>query len=131
MAGRMVLLGATGYTGQLTANAFATRGAKPVLAGRSAARLAPLAEQLGGLETAIVDVCDPAAVRALLESGDVLVTTVGPFNTLGEPAVRAAVDAGAVYLDTTGEPTFIRRVFTEFGLAHPRATSRSLCVVPQ
>lgn len=120
MAGRIVLLGATGYTGRLTASALAERGAKPVLAGRSAARLAPLAERLGGLETVTVDVGDPAALRAgaLVEAGDVLVTTVGPFLELGEPAVRAAAEAGAVYLDSTGEPPFIRRVFTEFG---PRA----------
>jgi short subunit dehydrogenase-like uncharacterized protein len=115
MAGRVVLLGATGYTGRLTAQALADRGAKPVLAGRDPARLAPLAERLGGLETARVDVNDAAAVRALVEPDDVLVTTVGPFIRLGEPAVRAAVQAGATYLDSTGEPPFIRRVFTEFG----------------
>jgi len=37
---------------------------------------------------------------------------------VGRPAVAAAVDAGAVYLDSSGEPPFIREVFEEFG---PRA----------
>ncbi|NYJ05672.1 saccharopine dehydrogenase family protein [Petropleomorpha daqingensis] len=122
MTSRIVLLGATGYTGRLTAEALVARGARPVLAGRSPDKLAALAEKLGGLETARADVSDPAAVRALLEPGDVLVTTVGPFLQLGEPALAAAVDAGAIYLDSTGEPPFVRRVFEEFGPRADRAT---------
>jgi len=122
MTSRIVLLGATGYTGALTAEALVARGARPVLAGRSPDKLTVLAEKLGGLETARADVSDPAVVRALLEPGDVLVTTVGPFLQLGEPALAAAVDAGAVYLDSTGEPPFVRRVFEEFGPRADRAT---------
>lgn len=122
MAARIVLLGCTGHTGGLTAAALAARGARPVLAGRDAGRLASLAGQLGRsagpLETATADVTDPASVRALVGRGDVLVTTVGPFLRRGAAAVAAAADAGAVYLDSTGEPPFLRRVFAEFG---PRA----------
>ena len=118
MAGRIVLYGATGYTGELTARALADRGAKPVLAGRTAAKVERLATEIGGLETATADVADPASVRALVEQGDVLITTVGPFARHGAPAVDAAIDAGATYLDSTGEPAFIRRVFEQWG---PRA----------
>jgi short subunit dehydrogenase-like uncharacterized protein len=118
MAGRIVLFGATGYTGGLVAEALVERGAKPVLAARSADRLETLAERLGGLETRTADVSDPSSVRALVERGDVLVSTVGPFARWGQPALDAAVDAGALYLDSTGEPSFIRRVFEEYG---PRA----------
>src|SRR3954468_20865906 len=122
MTSRIVLLGATGYTGALTAQAMVARGARPVLAGRSPDKLAALAEQLGGLETARADVTDPAALGRLWEPGDVLFTTVGPFLQLGEPALAAAVEAGAVYLDSTGEPPFVRRVFEEFGPRAGRAT---------
>jgi short subunit dehydrogenase-like uncharacterized protein len=115
MTARIVLFGATGYTGRRTAEEMVERGLRPVLAGRSAGRLAPLAERLGGLETATADVTDTASVRDLVGEGDVLVSTVGPFVELGETAVTAAVDAGATYLDSTGEPPFIRRVFEEFG----------------
>jgi len=131
MAARIVLLGATGHTGGRTAEALAARGARPVLAGRDPARLEPLAARLGGdagpLETATADVTDAAAVRALVGRGDVLVTTVGPFLQLGEPAVAAATDAGAVYLDSTGEPPFLRRVFEEFG---PRAERSGAALLP-
>ncbi len=115
MTARIVLFGATGYTGRRTAEEMVERGLRPVLAGRSAGKLAPLAERLGGLETATADVTDVASVRDLVCDGDVLVSTVGPFVELGEAALSAAVAAGATYLDSTGEPPFIRRVFEEFG----------------
>ncbi|MHA6796497.1 saccharopine dehydrogenase NADP-binding domain-containing protein [Pseudonocardia bannensis] len=121
MTGKIVLFGATGYTGGRTAEAMAARGLRPVLAGRDPARLARLAERLGGFDTARADVTDAASVRALVERGDVLVTTVGPFAQLGGAALAAAVDAGAIYLDSTGEPPFVREVFELQGPAAERS----------
>ncbi len=118
MPGRIVLFGATGYTGELTARALAGRGARPVLAARSEAKVSALADELGGLDWAIADVERPQTVRALVDPGDVLVTTVGPFARWGGPALEAAIGAGANYLDSTGETQFIRDVFESFG---PRA----------
>jgi len=121
MAGAIVLFGATGYTGRLVARSLAAAGARPVLAGRDQGRLAALAAELGGLPTAVADADRPERVRGLLGEGDVLVTTVGPFIRRGGAAVRAAVEAGAAYLDAAGEPPFIRRVFEEHG---PAASGR-------
>lgn len=116
--GRIVLFGATGYTGRLTARALVERGAEPRLAARSRTSLDTLSAELGGgLETAVADVEQPGTVRALLEPGDVLLSTVGPFAKWGDPAVQAAIEARAPYLDSTGEPAFIRRVFERFGPA--------------
>ena len=82
MPGRIVLFGATGYTGRLTAEALVARGARPVLAARSEARLRELAADLGAadLEQRTADVQGPDTVAALVERGDVLVSTVGPFT---------------------------------------------------
>ena len=56
------------------------------------------------------------SVFELVEEGDVLVSTVGPFTKWGEPAVRAAITGhAAAYIDSTGEPAFIRRVFQNHG----------------
>lgn len=115
MAERIVVFGATGYTGDLTARALVDRGARPVLAARNEARVRALADELGGLEWAIADVDRPDSVRALVQRGDVLVSTVGPFARWGEPAVQAAIAAGAHYLDSTGEGSFIRDVFERYG----------------
>jgi short subunit dehydrogenase-like uncharacterized protein len=115
MAERIVVFGATGYTGDLVSRALVQRGTRPVLAARNEARVRALAEELGGLEWAIADVDRPDTVRALVERGDVLVSTVGPFTRWGQPAVQAAVSAGAHYLDSTGEGAFIREVFERHG----------------
>jgi short subunit dehydrogenase-like uncharacterized protein len=117
MPGRIVLFGATGYTGRLVAERLAGAGERPVLAGRSEERLRALAEQLGGLEWATADVMRQNSVFALVSEGDVLLSTVGPFAKWGEPAVRAAIAAKATYVDSTGEPQFIRRVFEQHGPA--------------
>ncbi len=119
MSGQIVVFGATGYTGRLTAEALVRRGQKPVLAARNATRLNQLVGELGGgLETRVADVSRPETVHALAEKGDVMVATVGPFVKWGDPAAEAAVKSGAHYLDSTGEPPFVRKVF-EYG--GPRA----------
>ncbi|HEY0814147.1 MAG TPA: NAD(P)H-binding protein [Pseudonocardia sp.] len=115
MSARIVLFGASGYTGGRTAEAMVARGLRPVLVGRDPERLAALGLRLGGLESAYADVADRTSLIELIRADDVLVSTVGPFRKLGWPAVRTAVDAGAVYLDSTGESPFIRSVHEWFG----------------
>jgi short subunit dehydrogenase-like uncharacterized protein len=126
VAGRIVLFGATGYTGRLTAEALVARGARPLLAARNVERLRELGDELGGLEIAVADVSRPQTVRDLVEPGDVLIATVGPFARWGDPAAEAAIEGGAHYLDSTGEPAFIRRVFEDFG---PRAETADIGMV--
>jgi short subunit dehydrogenase-like uncharacterized protein len=124
MPGRIVLYGATGYIGGLAARAMVAAGARPVLAGRDRGRLDALAARLsqagGGieLETAVAGIDSPEPLRRLLKAGDMRVSTAGPVMKVGRPALAAAVDAGAVYLASSGEPPFIRQVFENFG---PRA----------
>jgi short subunit dehydrogenase-like uncharacterized protein len=77
---RIVVFGATGYTGRLTVEALLRRGKTPVLAARSAGRLEALARQVGGgLDVAVADVTRPDSVHDLVQQGDVLVSAVGPF----------------------------------------------------
>jgi short subunit dehydrogenase-like uncharacterized protein len=115
VAGRIALFGATGYTGRLTAEALVARGERPLLAGRNEQRVRAVAEELGGLDWAAADVGEPESVRALVDRGDVLISTVGPFVRFGETAVQAAIARGAHYLDSTGEPSFVRAVFERYG----------------
>jgi short subunit dehydrogenase-like uncharacterized protein len=126
MAPRIVLFGATGYTGRLVADGMVERGLRPVLAARGRERLEAMAAELGGLDTAVADVADPTSVRALVERGDVLVTTVGPFSRWGAAAAAAASSAGAHYIDSTGEPAFIRAVFERYGAAAEQSGSGML-----
>jgi short subunit dehydrogenase-like uncharacterized protein len=130
--GRIVLYGATGYIGRRTARAMVASGARPLLAARDQVRLNALAEELssaaGGaaVQTAVAGTGGPGPIRELIGPGDVLVSTAGPFLKVGRPVVEAGVDAGAVYLDSAGEPPFIRQVFEEFG---PRAERTGACLL--
>jgi short subunit dehydrogenase-like uncharacterized protein len=123
----VVLFGATGFTGRLTAAALVRRGVPVVLAGRSAARLAEVADEVGATHTAVADADDRRALADLLHEGDVLVSTVGPFLRHGRVPVTTALDTGATYLDSTGEPPFVRWVFEQLG---PRAAKAGVALVP-
>lgn len=108
--GRAVLVGATGYTGRLVARELASADVPFVLAARSPGALEEVAREVGGASTRTVDVTEPGTLATALGPGDVVLNTVGPFVDLGEPVVQASVEAGAHYLDTTGEQVFMKRI---------------------
>lgn len=102
----LAILGATGYTGRLCAAEAVERGLDVILAARNPDKLGLLAQALGGPRTAVVDVNDGTALRALADNADVLLTTVGPYLRFGQPALHAAIDGGCHYIDVTGEVGF-------------------------
>jgi short subunit dehydrogenase-like uncharacterized protein len=104
----VAVFGASGYTGRLVAQELRRHGVPLLLAGRDGAKLAALAEQLGGAETVVARVGDQASLDALAHRARVLINCVGPFVDLGEPVVRAAIAAGTHYVDTTGEQPFLQ-----------------------
>jgi short subunit dehydrogenase-like uncharacterized protein len=100
------LLGATGYTGRLTATEFALREIPVRLGGRSEERLSRV-DAAEGAERVVVDTTDRASLDRYLAGLDLVISTVGPFELLGRPVVDAAVAAGVHYIDSTGEPDFM------------------------
>ncbi len=125
MSKKIVVFGATGYSGGLVVEALLRHGASPVLAGTSRKRLPELADRLGGLEYRFADVGVPETVRALVDAGDVLITTVGPFEQLGHTAAQAAADAGAHYIDSTGETGFVDDIRSRYD-ARARETGATM-----
>lgn len=109
----IVLFGATGFVGILTAEylaAQAPEGLRWAIAGRSKEKLERLRERLpGGTEVGLLeaDVSDPASLRRLAEHARVVATTVGPYVKYGEDLVAACAETGADYLDLCGEPEFV------------------------
>ena len=117
----VVLLGATGFTGALTAAYLAEHAPSDLrwaLAGRNRtkleevrARLAADDPALGELPLVLADSSDPASLKELAESTRVVITTVGPYLLHGEPLVAACAAAGTDYVDLTGEPEFVDRMY--------------------
>ncbi|MFI6461069.1 saccharopine dehydrogenase family protein [Streptomyces sp. NPDC050528] len=109
----IVLFGATGFVGVLTAEylaAHAPEGLRWAIAGRDELKLKRLRERLpSGTSVGVLraDVSDPASLRELAEHARVVATTVGPYVTYGEDLVAACAEAGTDYLDLSGEPEFV------------------------
>ena len=108
----VVVFGATGFTGALTAEYLAGNadaGTRWAIAGRSRQKLEDLRARLGEGEVGILeaDIGDEDSMRRLAESTKVLITTVGPYINYGEAVVAACAAAGTDYVDLTGEPEFV------------------------
>ncbi|WP_369227096.1 trans-acting enoyl reductase family protein [Streptomyces sp. R39] len=109
----LVLFGATGFVGELTAEylaAHAPKGLRWAVAARDGRRLEALRERLpGGAGVGLLraDAAEPATVRALAEHARVVASAVGPYLRHGESLVAACADTGADYLDLCGEPEFV------------------------
>lgn len=138
--GPIALYGATGYTGRLVAAELARSGGRFILAGRNRGKLEQLAADLhrdyGGengpargsvprFQAVATD--DARGLRELFEGCGAVISCAGPFTLHGEPVLAAALDAGAHYLDTTGEQPFMLTAFETYG---GRAAEAGLVVLP-
>ncbi|MET7637805.1 saccharopine dehydrogenase NADP-binding domain-containing protein [Streptomyces sp. NPDC005438] len=131
----IVLFGATGFVGELTARYLvqhAPRDCRFAFAGRDLAkleklreRLAPTAGDRGEIPLVRADVGEPATLRDLARRTRVLATTVGPYIRYGSALVAACVEEGTDYLDLTGEPEFVDLMYLRHH-AHAQETGARL-----
>ena len=123
----VVLVGATGFTGRLSAEYLARHlpdGSRWALVGRDPQKLADVQAGLGPRGQAVTaltaDLTDVAALADLAASTRVLATTAGPYLVLGQGLAAACADAGTDYVDLAGEPEFVDRVYLD---CHERAAA--------
>jgi len=101
-----MLYGAYGYTGRLIAQEAKNRDHYPVLAGRSAEKLIPFAENLD-LDYVILEMNNEDILAKTVEEFDLVFNSAGPFKYTSAPMVEACLKAGTNYVDITGEvPVF-------------------------
>lgn len=116
---QVVVYGASGYTGKLTAWKLAERGIPFIAAGRNAQRLeAELGhiKELKGHDYQCVAVENTTeALTALFAGRKVVINVVGPFMQLGVPVVEACLEAGCHYFDTTGETDWMFLLKRQYG----------------
>ena len=117
----VVLFGATGFVGRLTARHLAAHAEGPTriaLAGRSMSRLAEVRDDLGGAAAdwplIVADSNDADSLVELAQQTTVVATTVGPYAKWGLPLVEACAEAGTHYADLTGEVLFVRDSIDRF-----------------
>lgn len=117
-----MVYGVSGFTGALVARLAVERGERPVLAGRSAEKVRPLAAELG-LEHRVFGLED--AVRGL-DGIDAVAHCAGPFSATSRPVVDACLEVGAHYLDITGEID----VFEAVARRHEEAREAGVVLLP-
>ncbi len=120
-----MIYGANGYTGRLIAGEAKRRGLRPILAGRNAAALDPLAKELG-LPVRAFSLDDARAVRNGLHDVGLVLHCAGPFSRTCAPMLAGCLEAGAHYLDITGEID----VFAHCHRQHEQAKKRGIVVIP-
>ena len=132
----LVLFGATGFTGGLTAEYIARHApadCRWALAGRSQAKLEAVRSRLVAIDPSLsslpllhADVTDSASMLAVASAARVVITTVGPYIEYGEPLVAACAGAGTDYVDLTGEPEFVDSMYVRY---HEKAVATGARIV--
>ena len=97
-----LLYGATGYTGELIAREAASRGQRPILAGRNGSAVERLGRELGCAARAFA-LDDEQAIARHLDGVSLVLNCAGPFSATARPMMQACIASRAHYLDITGE----------------------------
>jgi hypothetical protein len=120
---RVLIYGASGYTGKLVAESLAQRGIPFIFAGRNRDRLDEglkiVGQRFGGPVVAEIGVATNTVeeLLPLLQDVDVVINVVGPFMQLAWPVVEAALQANCHYIDTTGEQDWTLAIRNKYGQA--------------
>ena len=111
MSQRWVLYGATGFTGRLILARALDLGLRPVVAGRSPAKVAELA-QAHGLAHAAASLDDADALARMLAGKSLVLNAAGPFGETAVPVMEACLRTGTHYADIGGDVSVLQRQFT-------------------
>lgn len=128
----VVIYGATGFTGQLVAEYFATyvniKDVKWAIAGRNESKLHQVKDKLkklnndlAELSVIVADTQDDNSLFQLAQSTKVVITTVGPYLLHGEAIVKACVESGTHCLDLSGEPEYVHHIYKHYNFPAERS----------
>ena len=121
----LLVYGANGYTGKQIAERAHETGMRPILAGRRADAVAPLAERLG-FEHRVFPLDSPSQIAQSLDGVQAVLLAAGPFSVTSAPMLEACVMKRVHYLDITGEID----VFEHCAAQHRRAVAAGIVVLP-
>ncbi|KAJ3046758.1 hypothetical protein HK097_000533, partial [Rhizophlyctis rosea] len=131
----IIVWGATGYTGSLVVEYLAKNAPENVkiaIGGRNKSKLEELQTKMKDIAGRAVhiltgDIKNQESIDNVVKQGRVLVSTAGPFSQIGEPIVDACVRHRTDYIDSTGEPPFVRKLIDKY---HDQAHREGTLVIP-
>jgi short subunit dehydrogenase-like uncharacterized protein len=106
-----MIYGANGFTGRLVVEEAVKRGHKPILAGRSEAKLKRLADEWN-LELSIFDLEERTRLGASIQDVELVFHAAGPFQFTSKPMVEACLESKTFYIDITGEIPVFQNTFS-------------------
>lgn len=112
----ITVTGANGYQAGLVLAELSSHEVEIRLVGRDADRLETAATKAGctRADRRVTAFDDHAGLVAALSGSDAVINCAGPFTASGAAVVRAAIDAGAHYVDTAGEQLYLQAIFDTF-----------------
>lgn len=110
MRGRVLIYGATGYTGRLIAERLRHSRCDTVAAGRTPHRVQALAAELG-IAGRVIAIDDAEALDRTLEHINVLINAASPFALTAPALIESCLRTKTHYLDITGELPVFRNAF--------------------
>ena len=125
MNNNILIYGANGYTAELIIELALGEGAQPILAGRSAQKLAPLATR-HGLSYRVFALDDIGVIAGNLTGVAVVLNCAGPFSRTAKAMAEGCIAAGVHYLDITGEID----VFEALAALGPKAATAGVMLMP-
>lgn len=102
MTPKILIYGATGYTGKLISVQAQRTGLDFEIAGRSKTAVRALALELG-VTYRVFALDDALALRSALANVTAVLNCAGPFASTAEPIMQACIECGVHYLDITAE----------------------------
>ncbi|MCA1188982.1 MULTISPECIES: DUF5938 domain-containing protein [unclassified Saccharopolyspora] len=118
---KVVVYGASGYTGRLICEYLREYGIPFLAAGRNRQRVQDAVDAVPGIDTVEHDVVEvehtAEALAEQFRGASVVLNTVGPFARFGHEVVQACLEIGAHYTDTNGEQNWMIDVEQRYGAA--------------
>ncbi|KAJ1306290.1 hypothetical protein OPQ81_010992 [Rhizoctonia solani] len=127
----VLVIGATGYTGQLVteylANHSRASSLRIALGGRTISKVQELARKYQNVGSVYVDVSNEPSVVSAVAKARVVINIAGPYWSRGSVVVKACAQNGVHYLDLTGEAPWVAQIIDRYDyLAHKTRA----CIVP-
>ena len=126
---KIVIFGATGFTGELCAKFMSERYSEipMAIAGRSQEKLEKIkAKHNLSFPIIVADAFDVDALDKMCKDAEVVLSTAGPYHKYGSDLLGACVKNGCHYVDITGESFWIKDMIEKH---HTKAGEKGLRII--